>query len=703
MSANGEEFKDASELKVWLEGKGVRERVASMTASTLFEQGFYKPLTLLGISSEQLERCGLSIPSANELSNALEKQVSLNLCVWFFVCCVRDLSVSPLFSLWVFPDPSQKMKRSGGAMVEHEPPLQRTVRDDIDEFFATFPKGQKVDADGVGTLLEFSKQIADTQKTLIVERECFQRLRQKVKQMFDGERQQSSIIVTGSSGIGKTFFGFFLAHQLINEGEIVALNYRNQKRVLFAPTVDELKKLGEDDERRFLLKLLQKHQEGKLAPLVLDDHGDQEGGIGYSSRFWGTVEKDNLFWNEILRHPRTWLVVDLRRDDKYEDGRQKCKIVVTSTLRAGDWPDLDDGGDLYSTKLFMNPLNLEEAKKILTAVEPSITEEEVERRYKLFGGSARALVNCRTTAQEKVDLVFQTGTSIGNLLDPNTDNPSRASMIVHIVANNEFQQVGRKFASQTIANRVVDSVICNKNLEMRVWMEATSGKATENIAGARGILAERLWHRAVKNEHQIWVKELTPVGKSNAAVELKQLTVTFGRTRRFTKSDLSDLLEMSVGDYCLPDNSQFPSVDSFAVLAENPWTSAEETSESENRKSTTCSGAAPSSETLGEVASAKSGPVGVMFQMAIGRKHSLAQQKTLRDIDQKMGDLVQDFTKGQSPLYLIYVTETADSFISNRLNYNKGEGKAYADAKNLPTDLARIKQFAMSFNKLTDG
>ena len=80
MSANGEEFKDASELKVWLEGKGVRKKVASMTASTLFEQGFDTPSTLLGISSEHLERSGLSIPSANELSNAL-KQVSLNLCL----------------------------------------------------------------------------------------------------------------------------------------------------------------------------------------------------------------------------------------------------------------------------------------------------------------------------------------------------------------------------------------------------------------------------------------------------------------------------------------------------------------------------------------------------------------------------------------------------------------------------------------------
>ena len=87
MSANGEEFKDASELKVWLEGKVVRKKVASTTASTLFEQGFDKPLTLLGISSEHLVLSGLSIPSAYELSNAL-KQVSLNLCfVVFHLLC----------------------------------------------------------------------------------------------------------------------------------------------------------------------------------------------------------------------------------------------------------------------------------------------------------------------------------------------------------------------------------------------------------------------------------------------------------------------------------------------------------------------------------------------------------------------------------------------------------------------------------------
>ena len=302
-------------------------------------------------------------------------------------------------------------------------------------------------------------------------------------------------------------------------------------------------------------------------------------------------------------------------------------------------------------------------------------------------------------AQDKVDLVFETGaTRIGNLLDPNTDNPTQTSMLVHNVADDDFQKVGRKFASEEIGNRVIDAAICNKTLEEKVWLIATSGKAGKDIAGARGLFAERLWHRAVRYEHQVRIKELTPVGQPGNVTEWKKLTMSFGRTRRFTKSDLSDLLEIKVGDYCLPDNSHFPSVDSFAVLDENLWTSAEGTAENKDPKSTIGSGAAPSSsETLGEVASAKSEPVGVMFQMTIGKKHKLAQQKTLRQICTKMSELVEGFKKETSPLYLILVTETADSFNSNRLNYYKSDNTAYSDPKNLPTDLARIKQFAISF------
>jgi KaiC/GvpD/RAD55 family RecA-like ATPase len=57
----------------------------------------------------------------------------------------------------------------------------------------------------------------------------------------NGESSYSSVIVTGTSGIGKTCFGFYLAHQLISEGHVVAYNYRNRKRMVFAPSITKLR------------------------------------------------------------------------------------------------------------------------------------------------------------------------------------------------------------------------------------------------------------------------------------------------------------------------------------------------------------------------------------------------------------------------------------------------------------------------------
>ena len=133
------------------------------------------------------------------------------------------------------------------------------------------------------------------------------------------------------------------------------------------------------------------------------------------------------------------------------------------------------------------------------------------------------------------------------------------------------------------------------------------------------------------------------------------------------------MTELRVGDYGLPDNGQFPAVDSIAVLESIPWAQPAETG---------------------------GGVVGILFQMAIGTSHKLAQGKTLQDIDRAMAKHVEEFTAGTSPLYLVYVTESADSFQSNCLNYTTREKKAY---KSLPADLKRIKQFAISFKKLADA
>jgi hypothetical protein len=526
--------------------------------------------------------------------------------------------------------------------------------------------------------LEFPETIADGDIKSIFQRDCFGPLKEKVEKVVsekeEGRSKYSSVIVTGSSGIGKTLFGFYLAHQLVKAGKTVAYNYRNQLRVVLAPSVSELQSMGENNKLRFPLDLLQQYHKGQLAPMEGKEETDDQRD---ASHYWGTVDKTSDFWTKLLQNEETWLLVDLHRGDAYEDGRHCCKIVLTSTLRQGDWPDLDSGGGSLSKKLYMGPLSLEEAKKIKSTLNLTISVDKITERYADFGGSARFLFHAG--AEQKVDEAFQEGVLAA--LDPNTENPVRASALVHIIADENFEYVGRKWASQKIAERAVDALIDLRELGEQVWLEATQGRTGKHIMGVRGIFAERLWHRQVQSDKIIRLKPLLPKGKSTAA-EMKKLVKSFNRTRRFSKADLSDLTQMDVGDYILPDNDQFPDVDAIAVLNHDPWVpiADEEASPKANQK-------------------ASSNCIGIMLQMAIGSRHKRAHGLTLLDIDKKMGALVEGYTAGLSGLYLIYVTESADSW--SPVTYTTKEGKSYRTG-NMPKRLGEIQQFALSFPKLSD-
>jgi hypothetical protein len=67
-------FKDKDELQAWLISKRIPEDKSKTASDTLFDQGFDSPNSLMGISSADLQLCGLAIPLAQLLSNKLEKQ-----------------------------------------------------------------------------------------------------------------------------------------------------------------------------------------------------------------------------------------------------------------------------------------------------------------------------------------------------------------------------------------------------------------------------------------------------------------------------------------------------------------------------------------------------------------------------------------------------------------------------------------------------
>ena len=94
-------------------------------------------------------------------------------------------------------------------------------------------------------------------------------------------------------------------------------------------------------------------------------------------------------------------------------------------------------------------------------------------------------------------------------------------------------------------------MIDSKQLSKQIWLEATEGKVGADIAGARGIFAERLWHRAVKYRKKVYLKELTDSKEKGKETEERELQMEFTFTRQFAKVNLTDL-DLDVGVYCLP-------------------------------------------------------------------------------------------------------------------------------------------------------
>ncbi|KAL3931283.1 MAG: hypothetical protein SGARI_004247 [Bacillariaceae sp.] len=69
-----EQFEDAAALEAWLVSRGVLQNKAKDAAGILFTKGFDSPSSLIGISSGDLKESGLSIPTAQTLSNKLREE-----------------------------------------------------------------------------------------------------------------------------------------------------------------------------------------------------------------------------------------------------------------------------------------------------------------------------------------------------------------------------------------------------------------------------------------------------------------------------------------------------------------------------------------------------------------------------------------------------------------------------------------------------
>jgi len=203
----------------------------------------------------------------------------------------------------------------------------------------------------VGELLQFGKNILGSETSTLWVRSCYPRLYDKLWSdavLLDNHGNDVSrpLVVTGTSGIGKSFFGVYAAYRAVKEkGITIVYHFRNQYRVVIAPPRSDLESFRDDDPRKLLLQLVGKHN------IQLDQTDDQEDDETreHRSMWWGRlcVDVNDTFYEELVAGESTWIFVDLHNESLDELSRRVIAFVSNREERFRSFLKHNDGYDKY--------------------------------------------------------------------------------------------------------------------------------------------------------------------------------------------------------------------------------------------------------------------------------------------------------------------------------------------------------------------
>ena len=317
----------------------------------------------------------------------------------------------------------------------------------------------------VGELLQFGENILGSKTKTLWIRSCYPRLYDKLWSdavFLDNQGKDVSrpLVVTGTSGIGKSFFGVYAAYRAVKEkGITIVYNFRNQYRVVIAPPRSDLESLRDDDPRKLLLQLVDKHN------VQLDqvyDKEDKETRDGPQSMWWGRllVDINDKFYEELIAGESTWIFVDLHNEDLDEPSRHVMAFVSNREERFRSFLKHNDGDDKY-----LSVWSKEEILQFNSL--SSVPLDDIQTRFDVVGGVPRLLFskNWKKTLI-KVDEAIQklNNTNLNVLLVPGS-NPDVSSRLVHEYASEEFELVSQKFPSLYVKLKVIQRFFTEKQFE----------------------------------------------------------------------------------------------------------------------------------------------------------------------------------------------------------------------------------------------
>ena len=327
--------------------------------------------------------------------------------------------------------------------------MLNALTDGTNQFLASLGKSR---LDGVRLL--FDKEVYATRDQMVYIRPCYEKLYDKINQnLLIGEK----CVVTGTPGIGKSMFGYYAMHRLLDQGITVIYIYMGWACChLYVPqspsklVMETLARLDipvaeTTDGERWLGRFI---PEG-IATLVEDSMALYSALVELIGDVVVIVDPPRVWGADLFKNP-------------------KCGLLMVTSPTPERTTAVKSEGDAFT--LYMPLWSSDEIKNLVRARKNGVdlTEEEkmqLELRELRFGSIPRYIAQVKHDHSQmlaigdnetKNIIKALSSTKMYEITNPMSVNPDISGRIIHIeVVNDQLDSFRKRFASEMIERQIL--------------------------------------------------------------------------------------------------------------------------------------------------------------------------------------------------------------------------------------------------------